>query len=189
MSTHHHQQHENESMWISSRFQNRGSSSDKLVVRIDCVPTRSEQAANWCREPDVEKWGNWCRQLTRRFGPEIWKKRPYVVSPLNSIEWIRLHWFCNAIKNYFHSLIHIKRNCYKKLANCLRTNGMKGRNGERKIHRLEEEIGKNGRWRRAEGEIEYDSSKRQKENAKNSVRRYEKKVKGQTKNVLAHRLN
>ena len=37
----------------------------------------------------------------------------------------------------------------------------------------------NGRWRRAEGEIEYDSSKRQKENAKNSVRRYEKKVKGQ----------
>ena len=66
---------------------------------------------------------------------------------------------------------------------------MKGRNGERKIHRLEEEIGKNGRWRRAEGEIEYDSSKRQKENAKNSVRRYEKKVKGQTKNVFAHRLN
>ena len=135
MSTHHHQQHENESMWISSRFQNRGSSSDKLVVRIDCVPTRSEQAANWCREPDVEKWGNWCRQLTRRFGPEIWKKRPYVVSPLNSIEWIRLHWFCNTIKNHFHSLIHIKRNCYKKLANCLRTNGMKGRNGERKIDR------------------------------------------------------
>ena len=133
MSTHHHQQHENESMWISSRFQNRGSSSDKLVVRIDCVPTRSEQAANWCREPDVEKWGNWCRQLTRRFGPEIWKKRPYVVSPLNSIEWIRLHWFCNTIKNHFHSHIQIKRNCYKKLANCLRTNGMKGRNGERKI--------------------------------------------------------
>ena len=116
-----------------SRFQNRGSSGDKLVERIDCVSTRSEQAANWCREPDVEKWGNWCRQLTRRFGPEIWKKRPYVVSPLNSIEWIRLHWFCNTIKNHFHSLIHIKRNCYKKLANCLRTNGMKGRNGERKL--------------------------------------------------------
>ena len=51
----------------------------------------------------------------------------------------------------------------------------------REKDRLEEEIGKNGRWRRAEGEIEYDSSKRQKENAKNSVRRYEKKVKGQTK--------
>ena len=59
----------------------------------------------------------------------------------------------------------------------------------REKDRLEEEIGKNGRWRRAEGEIEYDSSKRQKESAKNSVRRYEKKVKGQTKNVLAHRLN
>ena len=59
----------------------------------------------------------------------------------------------------------------------------------REKDRLEEEIGKNERWRRAEGEIEYDSSKRQKENVKNSVRRYEKKVKGQTKNVLAHRLN
>ena len=39
----------------------------------------------------------------------------------------------------------------------------------REKDRLEEEIGKNGRQRRAEGEIEYDSSKRQKKRTPKTV--------------------
>ena len=132
MSIHNHQQHENESMWISSRFQNRGSSSDKLVVRIDCAPTRSEQAANWCREPNVEV-GELMSTTNETFWAGNLKETPLCgVAPqqhrMNTPALVLQHH-----KNHFHSLIHIKRNCYKKLAYCLRTNGMKGRNGERKI--------------------------------------------------------